>query len=120
METSFDDCRHEPLSKAETHGHAAYEQWRNRDVVRFVERFTHRFIYTLSPTDVLDTAEHTGHALGDVQAGESVRAIQDFTCPFALSQIFHASYAMNDDGRAKRKFVSSCPVAKAKTFRPLL
>ena len=93
METSFDDCRLELLSKANTRGQAAYQQWRKRDgyqeVVRFVEGFTHRFIYTLAPADMHDAVERTGHALGDVRKEEAIGAIQDFTCPFALHHMFH-------------------------------
>lgn len=93
METSFDDCKRELLTKANAHGQAAYEQWRQRDgyqdVVRFVEVFTHRVIYTRSPADMQDAIERTGHALGDVQKEEAITAIQDFTCPFALHHIFH-------------------------------
>ncbi|MDQ2842662.1 MAG: hypothetical protein M3Y72_16795 [Acidobacteriota bacterium] len=93
MQTSFDDCRRELLSKANAHGQAAYEQWRNRNgyqkVVRFVEGFTHQFIYALSPADIQDTVTRTGHALGDVAKEEAIRSIQDFTCPFALHYIFH-------------------------------
>lgn len=64
MDTSFDDCSRELLSKVNAHGRAVYEQWRKRDgyqdVVRFVEGFTNRFIYTLSSADIQDAVERTG------------------------------------------------------------
>jgi hypothetical protein len=93
METSFENCKTELLSKANTRGKAAYEQWRKRDgyqeVVRFVEGFTHRAIYTLTPADIQDAVKRTGHALGEVKKEEAMTVIQDFACPFALHHIFH-------------------------------
>lgn len=58
-------------------------------MVRFVEGFTHQFIYTLSPAEIQDAIKRTGHALGEVEKEEAITSIQDFTCPFALHHIFH-------------------------------
>ena len=93
MKISFDDCRAQLLDKSGKAGHGAYAEWRaranGRDVVRFVESFTHETLLRLTPADMKSVMSESDHALGDVRSEEQLRFIENFTCPFALQHIFH-------------------------------
>ena len=93
MEISFEDCKLELLEAANAKCTAAYDEWRQRpgyeEVVKFVEGFTHRRLFDLSPIDIRKIMRHSGHALGDVRKEEAIPSIEKFTCPFALQHIFH-------------------------------
>jgi hypothetical protein len=93
MEVSFEDCKRELFGIANPYGRAAYEEWRQRpgygQVVAFVERFSHRHLFTLSFAAIRETMKRSEHPLGDVAKEEAIGFIENFTCPFALQHIFH-------------------------------
>lgn len=93
-EISFTNCTEALLAaKGKYRAHTALVDWRNRpgydEVVKFVEGFTHRHLFQISSSDVRETILRSGHALGDVRAGEQLRFIEDFTTPFAFQHLFH-------------------------------
>ena len=93
MTISFQDCKSALLDKSGSAGNAAYEKWRARpdgkEVVQFVEGFTHAHLLTLTTASIRTVMSASSHALGDVEAEEQLSFIEDFTCPFALQHIFH-------------------------------
>lgn len=90
---SFDDCRRELLTDANDRCLAAYRKWRSRpgygEVVKFVEGFTHSFLFTIEPGDILDIAERSSPPLGNVRKEEQLEYVENFTAPFALQHLFH-------------------------------
>lgn len=90
---SFDDCSEELLAGANAHCLAAYRGWRSRpgyeDVVKFVEGFTHSYLFTIEPRDILDIVKRSSHPLGEVESKEQIQYIENFTTPFALQHLFH-------------------------------
>lgn len=93
MSISFQDCKSALLDKSGDAGHDAYDEWCARpdgkEVVEFVEGFTHSHLLTLTTASVREVMNTSGHALGDVDAKEQLQFIENFTCPFALQHIFH-------------------------------
>jgi hypothetical protein len=93
MQVSFADCKRELLGRANANGRTVYNEWRRRphwdEVVAFVEGFTHRHLFELTPDMLRAVMESSVHPLGDVQKEEAIKSIEDFTCPFALQHIFH-------------------------------
>jgi hypothetical protein len=93
MQISFEDCKRELLEKPNRNGQAAYKEWRSRPgydkLVEYVEGFTHRYLFTLSPEAVKKVMDDSEHPLGNVGKEEVLRFIEDFTCPFALQHVFH-------------------------------
>src|ERR1700733_5839555 len=76
MEVSFADCKRELLGRANANGRAAYNEWRQRphrhEVVAFVEGFTHRHLFDLTPDMLRAVMESSAHPLGDVQKEEAI------------------------------------------------
>ena len=93
----FDDCRRELLDRAGGEAPREYRSWRKRpgygEVVEFVENFTHRYLFEITPEQaraVIDRS--TGpldHALGDVASREQMREVENATVPFAFQHLFH-------------------------------
>jgi hypothetical protein len=93
MEVSFANCKRELLGRANAKGRATYSEWRQRpgrdEVVAFVEGFTHRNLFELTPDTLRAVMKSSAHPLGDVRKEEAIKSIEDFTCPFAPQHIFH-------------------------------
>lgn len=93
MHVGFDDCKRELLNRAGGYALSQYHRWRIRpgygEVVAFVENFTHRYLYELTPAQVRSVARCSQHALGNVQAREAMDEVEDCTTPFAYQHLFH-------------------------------
>src|SRR4051794_13820039 len=89
MTVSCKDCRTELLSRAKEAAYDEYQKWKlNREeiVVKFVENFTHSYLFDITPEEmkeVIRETEATGPPLGDIKSTEQIKDIEDFTCPFA-------------------------------------
>ncbi|WP_342114573.1 hypothetical protein [Pseudoduganella sp. OTU4001] len=90
---TFDNCCQDLLRPGATGATRALQAWRRnalyREVVPFVENFSHRFLYELGPESVRDVIMRSRHALGDVESVEQLAVIEDFHTPFALQHLFH-------------------------------
>ncbi|WP_157659667.1 hypothetical protein [Burkholderia ubonensis] len=90
---SYFDCCRDLLDRAGRPARDVLADWRARSgyghVVAFVENFTHRYLFALSPNDVRNVIRNSTHALGNVKAEEQLDYIEDFTTPFAFQHLFH-------------------------------
>lgn len=90
---SYRDCCRALLDRAGESAHRALTEWQHRPnhghVVDFVEKFKHEYIYSLRIDDVQNVIARSTHALGDVEAEEQLRCIEDFNTPFAFQHLFH-------------------------------
>jgi hypothetical protein len=93
----FDDCRRELLDRAGGQALREYRSWRERpgygEVVEFVENFTHRYLFEITPDQAMSVVRRsTGprdHALGDVASKEQMKEVENATVPFAFQHLFH-------------------------------
>lgn len=93
IQVTFDDCCQDLLRPGAIGAARALQAWRRntlyREVVPFIENFSHRFLYELGPESVRDVIKRSRHALGDVESEEQLTVIEDFHAPFALQHLFH-------------------------------
>jgi hypothetical protein len=93
MQVSFKSCCEDLLRPGALGAHYAIQRWRGnslyRDVIPFVENFTHRYLFELGNGTVRDIVARSSHALGDVQSTEQLEEVENFHTPFALQHLFH-------------------------------
>jgi len=93
MQVTFDDCCRDLLLPGTDKAEAKLKAWQSnayyREVVPFVENFSHRYLYELTPAAIQDVIERTNHALGNVRKEEKLSFIEDYHTPFALQHLFH-------------------------------
>jgi hypothetical protein len=77
------------------HTRRLVDRWARRrghgDVVRLVRGHRSRVVNTATLKEVEQVCRATEHALGEVRWDDvkDVRSIRDWTCPFAVSHVFH-------------------------------
>ena len=95
---SFEDCRRELIDAGGPAAQHAYMSWRARmesrpdykEVISFVERFIHRFLFMITEEMLEETKKRSSHALGNLSKEDAEdRRIEDFDTPFALHHLFH-------------------------------
>ena len=98
LSVSFEDCRRELIEAGGPAAQEVYRRWRARaesqpaykDVVAFVEGFTHQYLFTITEDQLEAAKRRSQHALGQLRKEEAEdRRIEDFDTPFALHHLFH-------------------------------
>ena len=93
MIVSFEDCYRSLVLPGGASCREIYREWETRrgyeQVVDFVKSLSHEHLFAVTPEDVDKVIDTRDHALGDIEATEQIRDIEDFTCPFAFEHLFH-------------------------------
>ncbi len=93
MEVGFEDCQRELLDRVDGEATRRYREWRGRsghsEVVAFVENFTHRYLYEITPVQARSVMARSGHALQGVYKEDRLLEVEDATVPFAYQHLFH-------------------------------
>jgi hypothetical protein len=116
---TFEECKRELIDRSPA-AQRCFDRWikvktdrGESNVVDFVRKMAHEYIFKVSHADVVRVANNTEHALGLIERNVQTRSSKDASCPYAFHHLFHGyirKYNVPPSWEVYRDWLHSPPV----------